>query len=276
MTSKFETPTPSELSQRTDKIPDNLMHRCPICHQVMTHYQSTDKTCPNCGYGFRLTARERVEAITDTFEEIDRDVTIPSRFDDSLYRQKIERAKQATRLNESVLTGFASINRQQCGLAIMDSHFIMGSLGSATGEKLTRLFEAAKQKRVPVVLFAASGGARMQEGMNSLMQMAKVSQAVADFQAAGLAYIVVLTDPTMGGVTASFATQGDVILAEPHAMIGFAGRRVIEQTIKQAPPQDFQRAETLLAHGLIDAIVQRVDLKQTLSQLLQWHQVKEA
>ena len=153
----------------------------------------------------------------------------------------------------------------------MDAHFIMGSLGSVTGEKITRLFEYATEHNLPVILFTASGGARMQEGIHSLMQMAKCSNAVKQHSNAGLLYITVLTDPTTGGVTASFAMQGDIILAEPHALIGFAGRRVIEQTIMQQPPADFQQAETLLQNGFVDAIVQRKDLKQTLHHLLKMH-----
>jgi acetyl-CoA carboxylase carboxyl transferase subunit beta len=271
MNNRFEAPTPEQLAQRLDKIPDDVMVRCPVCQTTFLAHDAIDKTCPECGYGLRLGARERIMMVTDQFEEIDREVTIPARFNDLQYRQKISQAKKKTQQNESVVTGFATIGRQACGLAVMDSRFIMGSLGSATGEKLTRLFEQARQRQLPVVVFTTSGGARMQEGIHSLMQMTKVSQAVSELQAAGLAYLVVLTDPTMGGVTASFAMQGDIILAEPHTMVGFAGRRVIEQTIKQTPPADFQRAETLLEHGFIDAIVPRPQLKQTLARLLTWH-----
>lgn len=271
MNNRFETPTPAQLAQRLDRIPDDVLTRCPHCQQSFLLHEAVMKTCPHCAYGLRLGAQERIAMITDQFQELDHDVTVPRRFNDLRYRQKISQARQRTGHNESVVTGLAQIGRQHCALAVMDSRFIMGSLGSATGEKLTRLFERAIQDQLPVVVFTTSGGARMQEGIQSLMQMTKVSQAVGTLQAAGLAYIVVLTDPTMGGVTASFAMQGDVILAEPHAMVGFAGRRVIEQTIKQTPPADFQQAETLLAHGFIDAVVPRPQLKKTLGRLLAWH-----
>ncbi|GAK31684.1 acetyl-CoA carboxylase carboxyltransferase [Weissella oryzae SG25] len=261
-----------------NRIPDDLFLACPYCGaQSYSKALGPYRVCGNCGYGFRLQARERVALMTDDFAEFDTEIQIVGD-DFPGYEEKLNRARQQTELNDSVLTGVATLVGEQTALAIMDSYFIMGSLGTITGEKITRLFEYATQHKLPVVLFAASGGARMQEGIKSLMQMAKVSAAVATHQSAGLAYIVVLTDPTMGGVTASFAMQGDVTLAEPHALIGFAGRRVIEQTIHEKLPKEFQRAEQLLEHGYIDAIVQRKDLTATLAHLLHLHQpaVKES
>jgi len=188
------------------------------------------------------------------------------------YAEKLAKAQKTTELNDSVLTGLAQIADQKFALGIMDPYFIMGSLGKVTGEKLTRLFERATKECLPVVVFTASGGARMQEGIHALMQMAKVSNAVAKHSEAGLLYISVLTDPTTGGVTASFGMQGDLILAEPHALVGFAGKRVIEQTMHQKIPADLQSAETVLQNGFIDTIVKRREQKQTLAQLLRFHQ----
>jgi acetyl-CoA carboxylase carboxyl transferase subunit beta len=207
---------------------------------------------------------------------MDQTVTVPERYTDPQYRAKIAKAKKITGLNESVLTGTAMLGKQQLAVGVMDPFWIMGSLGSATGEKITRLFEMATRKRLPVVMFTASGGARMQEGLNSLMQMAKISNAVAAHSQAGLLYVVVLCDPTTGGVTASFAMQGDIILAEPYALVGFAGRRVIEQTIMQKPPKDFQSAEVVMQHGFIDQIVARAEMKQTLAKILRLHTKENA
>lgn len=271
--SRFKMPSRDELKKRMDKIPDNLMKECPICHTTFFSMRmGKQRTCPNCGFGFRITARRRAKITFDTFDEMDADVTVPDQYDDKKYRGKIAKAKKVTGIKESVLTGIGSLDHQKVAAEIMDPFFIMGSLGSATGEKIVRLFEKATTEKLPVVMFTASGGARMQEGIKSLMQMAKVSQAVEAHSKAGLFYLVVLCDPTTGGVTASFAMQGDIILAESHALVGFAGRRVIEQTIMKQPPKNFQRAETVLDHGFIDAIVPRTNLKQTISQFLRLHQ----
>lgn len=270
---KFTPPTAAELKKRRQAIPDRLAQRCPVCGKTFFRFQAGRyMTCPGCGYALRITARKRVKLLFDTFTETHADITVPDRFTDPAYRAKIAQAEKKTKLKESVLTGWAAIADQRFAAGIMDPFFIMGSLGSATGEKITRLFEEATAAHAPVVLFTASGGARMQEGIVSLMQMAKVSQAVAAHSAAGLLYITVLCDPTTGGVTASFAQQGDIILAEPHALVGFAGRRVIEQTIHAQLPADFQRAETVLQHGFIDAIVPRDQQKTVLARLLRWHQ----
>lgn len=252
-----------------DKVPDGLIFNCPKCHtEIFADNLDEYATCPNCDYGFRIAARKRLPWLVDSFTEWDANIEPSDPLSFPNYEQKIAKAKKASKLNESVLTGKATINQTDFALGIMDPTFIMGSLGQMTGEKITRLFEKATQNRLPVVLFTASGGARMQEGILSLMQMAKVSNAVARHSAAGLLYIVVLTDPTTGGVTASFASEGDITLAEPHALVGFAGRRVIEQTIHEKISADLQSAENILKHGFIDHIVKRQDEKQTLAWLL--------
>ncbi|MGO2908518.1 MAG: acetyl-CoA carboxylase carboxyltransferase subunit beta [Leuconostoc citreum] len=254
-----------------DRIPDGLFLACPYCGTQMYNKQLGDyRVCAKCGYGFRLQARERVALLTDNFEEMDADIEMTTP-DFPGYAEKLARAKSQTDLGESVLTGVANIVGEQVALGVMDSYFMMGSLGSMTGEKITRLFEYATAHQLPVVLFTASGGARMQEGINSLMQMAKVSAAVAAHQEAGLLYLVVLTDPTTGGVTASFAMQGDVTLAEPHALVGFAGARVIESTIHEKLPKDFQRVETLLENGFVDKIVPRAELGQIIAKIVKLH-----
>ncbi|WP_373770168.1 acetyl-CoA carboxylase carboxyltransferase subunit beta [Weissella soli] len=264
---KDPKPAPTIMRDRSinDRIPDGLFLACPYCGaQSYSKQLGPFRVCQNCGYGFRLQAHERVDLLTDSFDEMNADlklgaVTFPG------YQEKLDRARQQTDLQDSILTGIATIGEYRFALGVMDSYFIMGSLGTITGEKITLMFEQATRDRLPVVLFTASGGARMQEGINSLMQMAKVSAAVAEHSEAGLLFIVVLTDPTTGGVSASFANQGDITMAEPHALIGFAGKRVIEQTIHEKLPDDFQRAETVLEHGFIDAIIDRRALKETLA-----------
>lgn len=253
-----------------DRVPDGLIKRCPKCGQeIFANKLDKYATCPNCCYGFRISAKHRIKWLVDDFDEWDAEIvpSDPLRFPN--YDAKIQKAQKNSGLNESVLTGLARIKETKFALGIMDPTFIMGSLGQMTGEKLTRLFEKATEEKLPVILFTASGGARMQEGILSLMQMAKVSNAVAKHSQAGLLYIVVLTDPTTGGVTASFATQGDITLAESHAMVGFAGRRVIEQTIHEKIKPDLQDAENVLQHGFIDHIVKRQDEKELLHWLLQ-------
>lgn len=266
---KFQAPTEQQLAVRRDYIPDALLTRCPVCHQdCYTQDLGEFKVCPHCDYGFRLPAWERVAQLTDVFDEHDADLRAPADFTDAAYQDKLRRAAAQSQMNESVLTGIAATDGMQFGLGVMDTNFMMGSLGSATGEKITRLFDTCTIQKLPVVMVTASGGARMQEGTRALMQMAKISAAVAKHRETGLLYITILTDPTTGGVTASFAMQGDIMLSEPRALIGFAGRRVIEQTIQQTPPADFQRAETLFANGWLDQIVPRTALKQTLQRLL--------
>lgn len=266
--------TPTETHIKADKIaddrvPDGLLRKCPKCHhEIFANELDEFCECPYCFYGFRISAKKRLAWLVDQAWEWNKDIepSDPLHFPD--YPKKIERAQKASGLKESVWTGLARINETKFALSIMDPTFIMGSLGQMTGEKLTRLFERATEEKLPVVLFTASGGARMQEGILSLMQMAKVSNAVAKHSQAGLFYLVILTDPTTGGVTASFASQGDIILAEPHAMVGFAGRRVIEQTIHEKVAPDLQDAENVLAHGFVDHIVKRSQEKKTIEWLI--------
>lgn len=256
-------------------VPSGVWLACPKCKKSVYHKDlGVYITCPNCGYGFRISSRQRLEWLTDSFSEMDQDLQTADPLDFPDYAKKIEKAQRATDLNDSVLTGVAKIGEQEFCLGIMDPKFIMGSMGTVTGEKITRLFEYATEHQKAVVLFTASGGARMQEGIFSLMQMSKVSQAVYAHSQAGLFYLSIITDPTTGGVTASFAMQGDIILSEPHALIGFAGKRVIEQTMHQKIPEDLQDAENILNHGFIDAIVKREDEKKTIAWLLEMNQGK--
>lgn len=258
-------------------VPDNMWAKCPNCkHTLYTKEIGIEKVCPHCGYNFRISAWERIAITIDekSFEEWDTECVTKDPLQFPGYQEKIETMQEKTGLKEAILTGEATIQGLPFALGIMDSHFIMGSMGTVVGEKITRLFERATKKRLPVVIFTASGGARMQEGIFSLMQMAKISAAVKRHSEAGLFYLTVLTDPTTGGVTASFAMEGDIILAEPQSLIGFAGRRVIEQTIKQELPDDFQKAEFLQKHGFVDQIVPRKELKQRIYQLLKFHTMK--
>ncbi|RPF43267.1 acetyl-CoA carboxylase carboxyltransferase subunit alpha [Hydrogenoanaerobacterium saccharovorans] len=260
----------NKFSTRSD-----LLFKCPRCGnvEIAEEFEKNLKVCSTCGYHSRITAEERMKITVDngTFYEYDREMTSknPIHFPD--YEAKIAALQSLTGLRDAVVTGECSIEGERCAIGVMDSNFMMASMGSVVGEKITRLFERATEKRLPVVLFTASGGARMQEGIVSLMQMAKTSGAVARHSDAGLLYITVLTDPTTGGVTASFASLGDIILAEPKVLIGFAGRRVIEGTIKQRLPDDFQSAEFLLDHGFVDSIVTRSQLRSVLSHLLRLH-----
>ncbi|MGX7417651.1 acetyl-CoA carboxylase, carboxyltransferase subunit beta [Carnobacterium gallinarum] len=263
-----------QKSQNDPKVPDGMWEKCPSCKKaIYTKDLGEERICPSCGYCFRIGALERIQLTVDegSFKEWDTGIsnTNPMEFPD--YEEKIATLQEKTGLDEAVITGEATINGQPHVIAVMDASFIMGSMGTVVGEKITRVFEKATIKKLPVIIFTASGGARMQEGILSLMQMAKISGAVAKHSVAGLLYVVVLTDPTTGGVSASFAMQGDIILAEPQALIGFAGRRVIEQTINEELPDDFQKAESLLETGFIDKIVPRTDLKQTLSLILSLH-----
>ncbi|WP_207940195.1 acetyl-coenzyme A carboxylase carboxyl transferase subunit beta [Enterococcus sp. DIV2402] len=258
-------------------VPDNMWAKCPSCkHTLYTKEIGAEKVCPNCGYNFRITAWERIALTIDekSFEEWDTDIETTDPLNFPNYKEKIQQMREKTHLHEAVLTGKAVVLGEEVALGIMDSHFIMGSMGTVVGEKITRLFEKATELNLPVVLFTASGGARMQEGIFSLMQMAKISAAVKRHSNKGLFYLTILTDPTTGGVTASFAMEGDIILAEPQALIGFAGRRVIEQTIKQELPEDFQKAEFLLEHGFVDQIVQRTELRDRIHSLVKMHTMK--
>ncbi|HIY56699.1 MAG TPA: acetyl-CoA carboxylase, carboxyltransferase subunit beta [Candidatus Tetragenococcus pullicola] len=270
-------PNRSNTPMNEPSVPDNMWAKCPSCkHTIYTKEIGHEHVCPNCGYNFRISAWRRLSLIVDekSFEEWDTDVQTSDPLDFPEYQEKIDKMREKTKLHEAVLTGRATVKNQAIAIGIMDSHFIMGSMGTVVGEKITRLFEKAIKEKLPVVLFTASGGARMQEGILSLMQMAKISAAVKRHSEAGLFYLTVLTDPTTGGVTASFAMEGDVILAEPQALVGFAGRRVIEQTIKQELPDDFQKAEFLLEHGFVDQIVTRTDLRERIYELVKLHTMK--
>ncbi|SMC60164.1 acetyl-CoA carboxylase, carboxyltransferase subunit beta [Papillibacter cinnamivorans] len=257
-------------------IPDEMCLTCPDCKKVLFTGRLPDSchVCPHCGYHFRLNARQRIHLFADPGTFAERDGNLVSR--DTLsfpgYPQKLEQAGLESAEKESVVCGECRIGGRECCLFVMEPYFMMGSLGVTAGEKITRLFEHALEKKLPVIGFTVSGGARMQEGVLALMQMAKTSGAVKRHGDAGLLYIAVLTNPTTGGVTASFAMEGDVILAEPGALIGFAGPRVIEQTLRQKLPQGFQRSEFLLERGFVDSVTDRRKLKALLERLLLLHE----
>ena len=262
------------IDHQVPEVPYELFAKCPGCKQAI--YQKDlgqAKICPNCSYTFRISAKERLDLTVDegSFQELFTGIKTENPLNFPGYMEKLAATKEKTGLDEAVVTGVASIKGQKTALAIMDSNFIMASMGTVVGEKITKLFEHAIEEKLPVVIFTASGGARMQEGIMSLMQMAKISAAVKRHSNAGLLYLTVLTDPTTGGVTASFAMEGDIILAEPQTLIGFAGRRVIENTVRETLPDDFQKAEFLQEHGFVDAIVKRTELADTIATLLSFH-----
>ena len=269
-----------DLGASRPEVPEGLLRKCNKCGGaiITEDVKNGYYICPKCGGYFRVHAYHRVEMIADegTFEEWDLGLTTRNPLNYKGYEEKLEGLKEKTGLEEAVVTGKISINGTEKAVGVCDGRFLMASMGEVVGEKIARMVERATQEKLPVILFACSGGARMQEGIVSLMQMAKTSAALKRHSDAGLLYISVLTDPTTGGVTASFAMLGDVILAEPKALIGFAGPRVIEQTIGQKLPKGFQRSEFLLEHGFIDAIVERPQLKETLSQILKLHERENA
>lgn len=266
---------PREVEKEKPNVPQGIMKKCLGCGRLIYSKLLIEnmKVCNECGYHFRMSAKERLDIILDkgTFDERDKDLITKDPLAFPGYADKLIKTEKQTGIKEGVITGEGTIEGKPVMIGVMDSAFIMGSMGSVVGEKLARLFEYATNKSLPVVIFTASGGARMQEGIFSLMQMAKVSGAVAKHSEAGLLYITVLTDPTTGGVTASFAMLGDIIIAEPGALIGFAGPRVIEQTIAQKLPKGFQRSEFLLKHGFVDCIIARDELKTTLASILKFH-----
>ena len=247
---------------------------CPNCHKdtPLSRLWANNLVC-ECGYHFRMTARQRIQMITDkdSFHELYDLMKSGNPLNFPGYDEKIEMVRVASHENEGVVCGTASIGKQKCCIFVMEPYFMMGSMGTVVGEKISLLFEYAILHRLPVIGFTVSGGARMQEGLLSLMQMAKTSVVVKRHSDAGLLYIAVLTDPTTGGVTASFAMEGDIILAEPGATIGFAGARVIEQTTKKSLPKGFQKSEFVLEHGFVDSIVHRSKQKKYLAELLKMH-----
>lgn len=279
---KYITVKPvSDFSGRTPviekkEIPDGLWAKCDRCSQITYHkdLERNLKVCPKCNFHFRINAKERLELLVDKggFQEIDSNMRTVNILNFPEYENKIKKSQKNTELIEGVITGKALINQIPTSLAIMDFGFIGGTMGSVVGEKLTRATELAIKERLPLIIVSAGGGgARMHEGIFSLMQMAKTSQVLNKLSESGCSYISVLTDPTMGGVLASFASLGDIIIAEPNALIGFTGPRVIQQTIRQTLPSGFQTSEFQLDHGFVDLIVQRKELKTTLTQLLKFH-----
>ncbi|MDA8106759.1 MAG: acetyl-CoA carboxylase, carboxyltransferase subunit beta [Nitrospiraceae bacterium] len=258
------------------KIPEGLWVKCESCREIIykREIEKNLQICPKCNYHFRISARERLGLLVDegSFIEMDAGLTSndPLAFRDKVpYREKLEENRKKTGLEDAAISGEATVEGHPVILVIMDFSFVGGSMGSVVGEKIVRAAEAALESGRPLVTVASSGGARMQEGIFSLMQMARVSAAVGRLKDNGALYISILADPTFGGVTASFAMLGDIILAEPKSLVGFAGRGVIEQTIKQQLPEDFQRAEFLLEHGFIDKIVDRKDIKKIVAKIIE-------
>ena len=266
--------TKVDLSEQSElpTVPDGKWVKCPSCDKIVYKEDlGSLKVCPHCDAHFRINAAERLAIAVDTFQELFEDekpkvdVAFPG------YEAKLEKASKVAKENEAVTVGVATIGEESFICCVMNSFFMMGSMGQVVGEKITKAFQEGIKRQLPVVIFTASGGARMQEGIFSLMQMAKISGAVEEHHQAGLFYLTVLTDPTTGGVTASFAMQGDIILAEPKAIVGFAGKRVVEQTMNQKLPDDFQQAETVLEQGFIDAVVHRKEMKKMIHRLLVLH-----
>lgn len=265
---------PSERDKQD--VPEGIMTKCPECKKIMytKDLVKNEKVCSHCGYHHRMNARERIKSTLDegSFQEFNDHMISgnPLHFPD--YEKKLESDRKKTNLNEAVVTGTGTINGIEVVLAVMDANFRMGSMGSVVGEKIALAAEKANEIKVPFIIFTASGGARMQEGILSLMQMAKTSTALKHYSDNGGLFISIMTHPTTGGVSASFASLGDYNLAEPRALIGFAGRSVIEQTIREELPADFQTAEFVLKHGQLDAVISRLELKHELTTILKIHQ----
>ncbi|TCT12298.1 acetyl-CoA carboxylase carboxyltransferase subunit alpha [Natranaerovirga pectinivora] len=275
---KQEVKTHKESTEAVDNepnIPDGLWIKCKTCGSALykEDVQKEIQVCKKCNYHFNVDAYTRISIIMDegSFNEWDKDLITKNVLNFPNYESKITNLQNNTGINEAVVTGVGDINGIKTVIAVMDSRFMMGSMGAIVGEKITRAIENATAMKLPIIIFTASGGARMQEGIISLMQMAKTSAALARHNDEGLLYVSFLTNPTTGGVTASFAMLGDIILAEPEALIGFAGPRVIQQTIGQKLPEGFQKAEFLLEHGFVDKIVERKEIRSTLHQILLMH-----
>lgn len=274
-TFKYHKARQKTMNMEAD-VPSGLYTKCPSCKSTIQiqKFVDNDFVCTACNHPLRMRAIDRLNLIVDRNSFVEKGlgyITLNPLFQDG-YEEKISSYKEKTGLDEAYVYGYGEIHGMPCVVGVMDSFFMMGSMGSVVGEKVTKSFEYAMYKKLPIILFTASGGARMQEGIYSLMQMAKTSGAVKQHSDMGLLYVSVLTHPTTGGVTASFAMLGDIILAEPDALIGFAGPRVIEQTIKQSLPEGFQRSEFLLEKGFVDNVIDRHELKKTLAKILRFHQ----
>lgn len=265
------------ITKKTDEkaFPEGIVTKCPKCKtiHVTKEIEKNLKVCPKCEFHFNMTAIERINSFldADSFTSMDDHLQTINPLNFPAYVEKVNADKLKTGLNEAVLTGVGALKGMQVVVAVMDSHFRMGSMGSVVGEKITRAVEKATELRVPFIIFTASGGARMQEGVLSLMQMAKTSVALKRHSDEGLLYISILTHPTTGGVSASFASIGDFNIAEPQSLIGFAGRRVIEQTVREKLPEDFQTAEFLLDHGQLDAIFSRLEMRDKIATIVKLH-----
>ena len=271
----FGKPRYSTIKVKRVQVPDGRWMKCAACNQLidMKQLEETLKTCPKCKFHFKMSARERIKLLLDeeSFVEINENLTPqdPLSFTDtSPYRERQQKAAKASGLNEAIVTGTGAVDGLPICFGAMDFAYLGGSMGSVVGEKVTRLVEHALAERLPVVITCTSGGARMQESALSLMQMAKTSGALARLHDARLLYVAILVNPTAGGVTASFASLGDIVIAEPGALVGFAGPRVIEQTIRQQLPEGFQRSEFLVDHGMVDMVVPRKELRPTLAKIL--------
>lgn len=261
------------------KIPDGMWQRCPKCGEILYTelLKENFMLCTKCDHHFRLTARERINYTLDkeSFKEINCETVQRNPLNFPGYNEKHKSMQESTNVDEAVIIGTGLIAGKKTAIAVMDSHFMMGSMGIVVGERITTAVEYATENKLPIIIFTTSGGARMQEGIFSLVQMAKISAALSKHSEKGLLYITVISDPTTGGVTASFAMQGDIIISEPKALIGFAGRRVIQNTINEELPEDFQKAEFLLERGFVDKIVSRKNLRTILAKLLAFHEVKK-
>lgn len=277
---QYATVNVAQNETNSPNVPDGCWTKCNKCGKILYSkiLEENNGICYHCHGYFRLGAYERIDSICDldTFEEFNQEIKSNNIRNFPNYDKKLKDSKEKSGLNEGVVTGYSKIGGIKNVICVMDSNFMMGSMGAGVGEKITLAVEIATKENLPIIIFTTSGGARMQEGIISLMQMAKISSALARHNEKGLLYITVLTDPTTGGVTASFAMLGDIILSEPKALIGFAGRRVIEGTIKESLPEDFQSVEFLLEKGFVDAIVERKDLRMTLIRILNIHCSKEA
>lgn len=264
---------PSE--QVKQDVPEGIMSKCPNCKKIMytKELNKNIKVCMNCDYHYQMTGYERIDSLLDegSFVEYDKEMVSENPLNFPGYLEKLEQDIQKTKIKEAIVTGEGTIDQNKIVIAVMDSSFRMGSMGSVVGEKITRAIEKAMELKVPFIIFTASGGARMQEGVLSLMQMAKTSSALKLFSNQGGLIISIMTHPTTGGVSASFASLGDYNFAEPGALIGFAGRRIIEQTIREELPEDFQTSEFLLKHGQLDAVIHRHELKETLANIVDIH-----